>query len=184
MLPCKASRFAGGSISFGLTGWIGVTTGAVGVEGGLVVALATEMFPGVELPLAESLVGEAFAVVLASGGDKTGFFSGAGFGIAVTLAELEATIGAGLGGGAVGSVRFLSSFVDLDAPAGTADLALAFAGVGVPDPRSSLWATLDGGFACAASDFAGTGFFVAGDSTFAAARPAETVVMMASILSF
>src|ERR1700693_3581921 len=58
MLPCRVSRLSGGTISFGLAGWLAVTSV---VAGGLALALRVGAFAIVAAPCAD-LVGGTIGV--------------------------------------------------------------------------------------------------------------------------
>src|ERR1700686_3477668 len=110
MLPCNASRLAGGSISFGLVGWSVVTSVATG---GLAVGLSAGGF-AMEAALFMAFVGGTIGVVgpvkeivffsgTASGADTAAALADAGLSVAggsvfaalcaaVTLGTMEAIL--------------------------------------------------------------------------------------------
>src|ERR1700686_5512814 len=88
MLPCKVSRLPGGSISFGLSGWLAVTRG---VAGGLAVFLRAGAF-AMDAVVFADFVGGIIGVVgplkeivffsgTASGTEVTGALAGAGLSV-------------------------------------------------------------------------------------------------------
>ena len=87
-LPCNVSRLAGGSISFGLAGWLVVTSAAAG---GLAVALRAGAF-AIDALLFAAFVGGTIGVVDPLKEIGTVFFSGTASDTGVT----GALVGTGL----------------------------------------------------------------------------------------
>src|SRR4029077_1180256 len=92
-LPCKVSRLAGGSTSFGLAGWSVVTSAAVG---GLAVALRAGAF-AIDALLFAAFVGGTIGVVDPL--KEIVFFSGTAAGAEAIGAGTLAAVGFSAAGG-------------------------------------------------------------------------------------